>query len=284
MFKRNRNKKMSSAVRKNILPKKSVSKRYISRLSVLVLVVAGLFGARQAMQSLELFPIKQVRIEGEFIHLDKEDLKLKISSYTQTGFFEVDIAKLRKALVKVEWVEDAFVRRAWPDAVVIRVVEKEPIAKWNRQGVLTSTNDLFYPQDKKNIKELVELSGPEGRHAFVLSEFNFIQSLLRQADIEISSLSQNIRRSWKMQVDGIEVNLGRKDIYKKVESFAVIYQSLLQPRINKIRQIDFRYTNGFAVRWKDEVSDISKIQDRQIINGYQNKMNEDFLMGAVKNV
>lgn len=284
MFKRNRNKKMSSAVRKNVLPKKSVSKRYISRLSVLALVVAGFFGARHTMQSLELFPLKQVRIEGEFIHLDKEDLKQKISNYTQTGFFEVDIAKLRKALVKIEWVEDAFVRRAWPDAVVIRVVEKEPIAKWNQQGVLTSTNDLFYPQDQKNIKELVELSGPEGRHAFVLSEFNFIQSLLRQADIEISSLSQNIRRSWKMQVDGIEVNLGRKDIYKKVESFAVIYQSLLQPRINKIRQIDFRYTNGFAVRWKDEVSDISKIQDRQIINGYQKKMNEDFLMGAVKNV
>jgi len=283
MFKKNNDKKRVSAVRNNVLPKRSISKIYMFRGLVVGFVIAVGLLINMWVSSLEIFPIKKVKIEGEFIYLDKEKIKEKISAYSIGGFFDLDIAALRSQLVGMSWVDDAFVRREWPDKVVIRVVEKKPVAKWNVSGVLTAEGHLFYPKNSIDKNNLVDLKGPVGRHGFVLSELNKIQSLYYQTGIQISKLSQNERRSWKMEVDGIEINLGRKNIYKKIESFSVIYSSLFKKKINKIEQIDFRYTNGFAIRWKKNTE--SKLADNKVmISKIQNYMNEQFLIGAMRYV
>ena len=281
MFDSKTKKRKSSAVRKNVLPKKTFPRRTVMwSVSTLLIVVLG-FMAKQALESVEFFPVEHVRIEGEFIYLNEKAIKKQIGLVTVGGFFDLDIASIRNELMKLEWVDDAFVRREWPGAVVIRLVEKQPVAKWNQRGILTASSQLFYPQHVNSVDGFVELEGPMGRHAFVLTEFNKIQALLHQAGIKLSKLSQNERRSWKMDIEQVEVHLGRKDIYKKIESFAAVYPSLLKPKLKQLKQIDFRYTNGFAVKWREETGLNLNHEDAITMSKYQINMNKHFLMGAV---
>jgi cell division protein FtsQ len=284
MFKKKKNKQRASAVRKNVLPKTAVPKKHLLRFAFVVLLVGGMYAGSQWYTSLQLFPVKHVRIEGEFKYLDKSKITERISSYSVGGFFDLDIVSLRNELISMQWVDDAFVRREWPESVIIRVVEKKPVAKWNDKGVLTANGGLFFPTDSFDKLQLVQLKGPENRHEFVLSEFNKIQSLLHQAQIEVSELTQNERRSWQMNIDGISVYLGRKDIYKKIESLAGVYAGLIKPKASKINLIDFRYTNGFAVSWKKTIAIKTNLKNMRVMDMNQVKTELSFLMGAIKHV
>ena len=278
------NKKNVSVVRRNTLPKKPVMKTNLFRFVLIAVFVGTGFVVSHWFTTLQVFPVKQVRIEGEFNYLDKGLIKRHIEHYSTGGFFDLDIVSLRTELLAMQWVEDAYVRREWPDAVIIRVVEKKPVAKWNNKGVLTANGDLFYPTMAFDKLKLVQLTGPKDRHVFVLSEFNKIQALLHQAQMKISVLSQNERRSWEMNIEGITVHLGRKGIYKKIESLVAVYANLIKPKVDKIKQIDFRYTNGFAVSWKQAMATKMNFKNMRVMGMNQVKNKLDFLMGAIKYV
>lgn len=284
MFKKKKNKKRVSAVRQNVLPKSTLPKKIVFRFVLMTLLVGSLFIGAKWYQSLQLFPVKQVRIEGEFKYLDKNQIKERIAHFTVGGFFDLDIVSLRSELVAMQWVDDAFVRRVWPESLIIRVVEKKPVAKWNDKGVLTANGELFYPSVAFDKLKLVQLKGPKNRHVFVLSEFNKIQSLLHQAQMKMTVLSQNERRSWEMNIEGITVHLGRKDIYKKIESLVGVYANLIKPKVDKIKQIDFRYTNGFAVNWKKVIATKTNFKNMRVMDMNQVKTKLNFLMGAIKHV
>ncbi len=284
MFKKKKNKKRVSAVRQNVLPKSTLPKKIVFRFVLVTLLAGSVFMTAKWYQSLQLFPVKQVRIEGEFKYLDKKQIKERIAHYAVGGFFDLDIVSLRNELVAMQWVDDAFVRRVWPESLIIRVVEKKPVAKWNDKGVLTANGELFYPSVAFDKLKLVQLKGPKNRHVFVLSEFNKIQALLHQAQMKITVLSQNERRSWEMNIEGIDVHLGRKGIYKKIESLVGVYANLIKPKVDKIKQIDFRYTNGFAVNWKKVIATKTNLKNMRVMDMNQVKTKLNFLMGAIKHV
>lgn len=284
MFKKNKNKKRVSAVRQSVLPKSTLPKKIVHRLILASMLVGGVYISANWYQSLQLFPVKQVRIEGEFKYLDKNQIKERIAHSAVGGFFDLDIDLLRNELIGMQWVEDAFVRRVWPESVIIRVVEKKPVAKWNDRGVLTANGELFYPSVTFDKLKLVQLKGPKNRHVFVLSEFNKIQSLLHQTEMKITVLSQNERRSWEMNIEGITVHLGRKGIYKKIESLVAVYANLIKPKVDKIKRIDFRYTNGFAVNWKKTITTKTNFKNMRVMDMNQVKTKLNFLMGAIKHV
>jgi len=219
-------------------------------ISVLAIFVMMLFSYNYIDLD-NLFPIQSVKIEGEFEFLDKNQLRDQALPVVNGGFFNVNLPAVRNALVDLPWVEDVSVRRLWPDKLLVRVIEKKPVVLWGDQGVISAKGKLFTPIKKPTV-ELPHLSGPQGQHKEMLQELARMQAWLLETGLYIKSVDLNARRSWTLTMtSGMELRLGRKQMHERLNRFVSVYKETLEIEKREIKHIDMRYTNGFAVAWKE---------------------------------
>ncbi len=226
--------------------------KLITGLSVLLV---GLFVYKNTDLN-QLLPVQSVKIEGEFVYLDKNRLREQTIPVVSGGFFNVDLQAIRKVLINLPWVEDVSVRRMWPDKLLVRVIEKKPVVLWGKKGVISARGELFEPVNKPELK-LPHLSGPDGLHKSMLQELARMQAWLIESGLYIERIDLNARRSWTLTMtSGMELRLGRKQMHERLNRFVSVYKETLEVEMLKktgreIKHIDMRYTNGLAVAWKE---------------------------------
>lgn len=224
--------------------------------AVFVLLLSGAYmhfntGVALNQWADDVFPVKSVQIEGEFKFLDKARLKAQVLPAAAGGFFTADLLAIRQRLVGMAWVENVSVRRQWPDRLLVQVVEKQPVVYWGEKGVISSKGALFEPQNRLSI-ELPHLSGPQGQHQVMLAELARMQAWLLETGFYIRQIEQNARRSWTLRMTtGLELRLGRMQLHERLHRFVSIYKTHFKNEKREIKHIDMRYTNGFAVAWKE---------------------------------
>jgi len=76
--------------------------------------------------------------------------------------------------------------------------------------------------------------------------------MLTPLGLKVSNLTMNERRAWSIRLsNGLQMILGRKDTHLRLLRFVRVYADVLKPRLEAIDTVDLRYTNGFAVHWRD---------------------------------
>jgi cell division protein FtsQ len=114
---------------------------------IILFVAARSFGLGEAayLQYSELaakagFKVKAVETTG----MERSD-QLKIYKLTLSqmnlAMPMVDVDKIRNDLMKNGWVKEARVTRRLPDTLVVEIVERNPTAVWQRDGVLSLIDD-----------------------------------------------------------------------------------------------------------------------------------------------
>ncbi len=220
-------------------------------VAVLGLIVIGIHKLRSA----EAMPVKQVHFEGRWAHLDRAELIKKVSTHVRRAFFTIDLLAIEQSLQALPWVETAAVRRQWPDSLVIRITEQQPIARWGKDGLLNSRAEVFYPNGDTKFSHLPVLFGPPGRESELMVRLNHITVLLKPNGVKLRALIEDERGSRHLLIDrGIPIALGRGDHRSALKRFMRVYRRTLAPRQEAIARIDLRYTNGFAVAWKSAKS------------------------------
>jgi cell division protein FtsQ len=81
------------------------------------------------------FKIKDVEING-VEEVSRIDILTNIDLGVERSLFSFDVHGARKALRKLPWVAEARVAKAYPDRVIINIVEKAPFAVWQNGGEL----------------------------------------------------------------------------------------------------------------------------------------------------
>jgi cell division protein FtsQ len=201
----------------------------------------------------QLLPIERVQIEGEFKHLSTQDLQEQALPHVSGGFFTVNLVDVRNALIILPWVEDLSIRRTWPDALTIRVIEKQAVAYWGETQLISSRAEIFEPNGLSRDMVLPVLMGPQGQHEVMLKELARMQAWLMDSGLMISKILQDERRSWVLYMEtGLELRLGRHSRSERLHRFVDVYTQHLKKKNEHIKHIDMRYTNGFAVAWKQE--------------------------------
>lgn len=202
-------------------------------------------------------PIKQVRIEGEFRYLSTSALQELVRNKVRGGFFNIDVTSVRNAVLTEPWVRDVSVHRVWPDGLQVFVSEQTAVARWEDTGLLNKSGEFFAPEKTTFPADLPIFTGPEGAQAMMMEKYLYLQKLLQPFHVQLVELHLNDRRSWTFDLNsGLRVVIGRKDFDGRVARFIDFVPMSLGSKLYEAEQIDMRYPNGFAIRWKQNITDI----------------------------
>ena len=224
-------------------------RRWYLPLIVLVLVAAGWQLVGRSPD--EIMPIDNVQIEGAFVHLSRSDIQQHLKQALSGSYFTADIAALRDSLLSIPWVEDASIRRQWPATLRIRIIERQAVAYWSDDSLLSDKGELFKPEQIDRGLQLPQINGPEGLQHRVWEFLVALHTELSGLGLGVDKLVLDERRSWSMLLsNGVELQLGRNDTEKRIDRFVKVFSMQNAPKIDDIKYIDLRYPNGFAMKSK----------------------------------
>jgi cell division protein FtsQ len=225
---------------------------WISSLGVVLVLVLAMGWAGKSLLEPDNLPINSVRIDTPLQQVSQESIRTIILAHAQAGFLYVDVATVREALEELPWVYRASVRRAWPDSLLVSIQEQQALARWAAGGLLNPYGGRFDAENAALWTQLPLLRGPQGTEKTVMQEFLQMQQMLRPLDVAITHVSLDERRAWSLQVgDALHVGLGRAELEPRLLRFVRVYPRIIEPRLAGIESVDLRYTNGFAIRWRE---------------------------------
>lgn len=221
---------------------------------VLVLSSAGwlgwrYFGERDANSK----PIRYVRIEGAFQYTSKDLLKEVLAPQMKLGFYHADMAAIHQAIRQLPLVAQVDVRRVWPDAVHIKIIEQKPVVRWGANALLNNQGDLLMPDNIDEFKNLPLITGPKDQERKLLEIMKGIYIVLKDKSLQMAEFHVNDRRAWRIKLaSGLELQLGNKAPLENMQRFLKTLDLVGMEQLELMASVDTRYPNGYAVSWKPD--------------------------------
>jgi len=198
-------------------------------------------------------PIQTVSVSGRFQHVAPVDVERVVKERVRgAGLLTVDLEAVHKALHTIPWVDAVSVQRSWPRGLNVLVVEQVAAARWGERGLLNTRGQLFATDERHIPPELAQLSGPAGKEAEVAQFYLAAQGRLAEAGLRLTAMRLDARDAWELDLaNGVIVRLGRRQVDERFEKFITAALKLVTQRGDDIAYIDMRYTNGFAIGWRN---------------------------------
>lgn len=211
------------------------------------------------------FPIHTLKVESTFEHVSREEVAAVVAPHAARGFFDTDVAAIRGELQAMPWVRSASVRRVWPDTLQVMLLEERAVARWAAGGLVNANGELFHPDIDASVdsardgeEKLPVFTGPARSVAQVTDYYFALQRQLSPLGLRIERLAMDARRAWELTLDnGIRLTLGNRDAERQMQRFVRFYPQVMAARATDIAQIDLRYSNGFAVRWRTPAAQVA---------------------------
>ena len=217
-------------------------------LSVVLMLYALLF----VVVHLPIFPIREVKVDGQLGHVNREQIKLIVAKHLKGNFFTLDLEKTRDAFEKLPWARNVSVRRRWPDKLDVVIEEHQALARWGNIALVNTHGELFQAATDG---ELPVFYGPGDGVMEVTTNYGAYSQVMNMANIKIAQVSLSPRRAWEIKTDrGLVIALGREEMQTRLAKFTRAYQSTLSQLNVNVAYADLRYPNGFAVRRPVNVS------------------------------
>jgi cell division protein FtsQ len=223
----------------------------IGRWAVALALLGGLIGSGVTgvvwLAAPSNVPLERVRIDGDLRHTRRELLQRTLAGGLRGSFFSLDLDAVREAVESLPWITRASVRRVWPGTLVVHVEEREALARWGDDALVSPLGEVFKPDPGTVPNGLAGLSGPPQSVPEVVERYTWMRRRLAQRGLDIARLQLSGRHAWSVQLgSGLWLYLGNRDLERRLERFLLHFRRLDEHA--GLAQVDLRYTNGFAVR------------------------------------
>ncbi len=241
--------------------------RRLRAVLALPLVAVALYGVFKVVKIVLDQPVTNLVFEATFQRVMPIQVEAAVADGLNSGFLTVDLGTLRERVQALDWVDRANVGRQWPDTLIVRVTEHQAAARWGETGLLNVRGELFTEHSQHPFPELPNLAGPPGSERDVARRYLAVRGKLAEAALSLASLSMDERGSWRLVLGGgQEVRLGRRDIDERLYRFFDVVAPALAADLKSVEYVDLRYTNGFAVGWRDgppaNLATVAAVPDR----------------------
>jgi cell division protein FtsQ len=222
---------------------------YARRGALLLLIAGSLAALTWALDR----PVRVVSIDGSFQRVSPGQIETAVASYAREGFMSANLADIQRSVEALPWVDHARIARRWPNSLHVTVTEQTAAARWGAAGLLNTRGELFVREAAHVPAELPRLSGPDGTESQVAQRYLAVQGRMLEAGMRIAALRLDERGAWEMDLDsGVTVRLGRRDVDERIDRFIKTTSQVIAHRLNEINYVDMRYSNGFAIGWRNQ--------------------------------
>ncbi|MFT4822370.1 MAG: cell division protein FtsQ [Halioglobus sp.] len=221
---------------------------WVNRLFVLLGLGVVLAATAKAALVLNAIPVERIIVTGKLEHTQKLALQEMVQPVLVGGFIGADLGRIQNQLQQLPWVYRAIVKRQWPNALEINVVEQLPIARWGESSFLNHEGEAFHPAIESNWDSLPVLKGIDGQERELIKAYQFISESLRPLALTVTELTSNNRGQLRAVISGgTELLLGSKDFSERLDRFAILYRAEGETMNTAIERVDLRYQSGLAV-------------------------------------
>jgi len=196
--------------------------------------------------------VKEVLLEGR-IHAPRAGILKALGLKVGDPIMGFGLAMVRDRIEALPWIQSAAVERRLPGVVRVRIVEREPIALWQRKGVLSLVGRDGVPITNRKLgrfRDLLVIVGKDApRHATNLLVLLASEPALRK---RVRAAVRVGARRWNLRLDnGIEVRLPEDEVAAAWARLAELDRrhGLLG---NDIDTIDLRIPDRLIVRTKTD--------------------------------
>lgn len=225
---------------------------WLNRALILFGVSVVAAAATQAYLTLKVLPVQRITVTGELEHTQAQLVQDMVQPGLAGGFLNADLQQIRRQLEGLPWIYEASVRRKWPAALEIHVVEETPIARWGEDGFLNHEGGVFRSGKTAEWSSLPRLSGPAGSAPSLMAQYQRLVEMLAPLDLSVVQLAIDERGQVEAVLDGgMQLVLGRDDFLERLHRFVIVYTSELAARRQEIERVDLRYASGIAVAFRE---------------------------------
>jgi cell division protein FtsQ len=211
------------------------------RYFVLTLIFASILGGFYWTSKM---PIDTISIQGNLKNTNYTLLQETIKQNLTGSFFTVDMDNLIDKIKQVPWILDVQIKKIWPQQINVNIIEREILALYNKDQVLT-TDDVLLPKPKKIDKNILQIHSKLPikfddimKYKKILNKYKFNLLAIKQADNTAISLKIN---------QGIWLKIGTLFDETTWNMRLKIINGFLRKRNHMIKVIDMRYPRGMAV-------------------------------------
>ncbi len=263
-------------------------KRSVIVLASLLLLISIIIITVDQIFSPDSFEIEELSIIAELEHLTPQKIRAEVLPLIQNNYFAVDLKKVEQKVEAIDWVDQVSVRRQWPRSIHIRLTEQKPVAHWGKNGYLNYRAQSFNVKNFINLENLPYLDGPQGTQKQVLRQYREWKAVLAKENLELESLVLTPRYAYEATVKlsrdqqkqltqaalmsffeeknqpvplldwqrikpfFLTLQLGKDDVEQRLLRFSNAFPDAFNDQVLKVKTVDLRYPNGFAVRWRDD--------------------------------
>lgn len=227
------------------------TKLFYRSLILIVLVTMAIFGVKTFTPA-SFFPIKKVTIKGDYTEADQNHLQQLLMPYVKKSFFTVSVVTIERELENIDWIKNSQISMRWPDQIIITIQQREPLAHWNNDALISEDKKIFHRNlSSNNYKNLPYFFGADQHREIVISTYLTLQTQLTPLDLMVDKLSLNEQDVWQIELsNGIQLIMKKDQSMTPLQKFLQTYQQSLYKKAEDIDYVDLRYNNGFAVSWK----------------------------------
>lgn len=221
---------------------------WLNRLLIMVGAAVVVAAATKAFITVQSLPVQRISVTGELEHTQAQAVQDMVQPGLAGGFLKADLQQIRSQLEGLPWIYQATVRRKWPNALEIHVVEELPIARWGKDGFLNHEGGIFYSDKGGDWGSLPLLSGPEGSAQALMEKYQRLVEILTPLNLAVRQLAVDERGQVEAVLDGgMQLSLGSEEFLGRMQRFVGIYRSELAARRADVLRVDLRYESGVAV-------------------------------------
>lgn len=233
----------------------------VAGFSGALLVVGGFF-AVQLLLSSDQLRIEKIAVSGGQ-QLSQEKLIALSDIRPGVNTFDLDLGLIGRKLEENPWVREARIERIFPRDLVIKVVERQPVAIINLGYLyyLDQLGEVFKVLDAEDNFDYPVITGfdyqrVEQRGSQVVAELQQVVALLKDLRgrnlfslEQISEISRTPGGSLSLFTldGGVKVRLGRNNFAMKLDRLERIYTEL-KPRLPILDYIDLNVDEKVIVR------------------------------------